>query len=68
MANDDLTLDDVRRMAADIGMTRLTETQLQELLRSTRAARARRTALATSTLAYADEPSHVFSLTGGASQ
>ena len=65
MANDDLTLDEVRRMASDIGMTRLTEAQLQELLRSTRAARARRAALATGTLTYADEPSHVFSLTDG---
>ena len=67
MTNDDLTLDDVRKMAADIGMTRLDEKQLQELLRSTRAARARRATLATDTLTYADEPSHLFSLTGGAS-
>ncbi len=65
MANDDLTLDDVRKMAADIGMTRLNDGQLQELLRSTKAARARRDSLATSTLAYADEPAHVFSLATG---
>ncbi len=67
MTSDDLTLDDVRKMAADIGMTRLNDAQLQELLRSTRAARARRAALTTGTLTYADEPSHVFSLTGGTS-
>lgn len=65
MANDDLTLDDVREMAADIGMTRLNDAQLHELLRATRAARARRAALATGTLTYADEPSHVFSLSRG---
>ena len=62
MATDDLTVDDVRKMAADIGMTRLDDGQLQQLLRSTRAARARRDALPTSTLTYADEPAHVFSL------
>jgi hypothetical protein len=65
MATDDLTLDDVRRMAADIGMTRLNEGQLQELLRSTRAARARRDALPTGTLVYTDEPAHVFNPAAG---
>ena len=65
MANDDLTIDDVRKMAADIGMTRLNNEQVQQLLRSTKAARARRDALATDTLTYADEPAHVFSLTAG---
>ena len=65
MANDDLTIDDVRKMAADIGMTRLNDGQLQELLRSAKAARARRDSLATGTLTYADEPAHVFSLAAG---
>ena len=64
MAHDDLTVDEVRKMAADIGMTRLTEGRLQELLRSARTARARRDALPTATLTYADEPAHVFRLTG----
>ena len=68
MANDDLTVDDVRKMAADISMTRLNDGQLQELLRSTKAARARRDSLATSTLTYADEPAHVFSLITGDQQ
>ena len=68
MANDDLTLDDVREMAADIGMTRLNDDQLQELLRSTWTARARRDSLAMSTLTYADEPAHVFSLITGDQQ
>jgi len=62
MASDDLTLEDVRRMAADIGLTRLDEGQLQELLRATLTARARRAALPLGTLGLADEPAHVFSL------
>lgn len=65
MANDDLTADDVRKMALDIGMTRLNEKQLQELLRSTKTARARRVSLHTDTLTYADEPAHVFRLPAG---
>jgi hypothetical protein len=62
MAKDDLTIDDLRKMAADIGMTRLDAGQLQELLRATITARARRDALPTGTLALADEPAHVYSL------
>jgi hypothetical protein len=68
MANDNFSIDDVRKMAADIGMTRLNEGQLQELLRATRAARARRDTLATATLTYADEPAHVYSLVTGEQQ
>ncbi len=65
MTTGNLTVDDVRRMAADIGMTRLTDEQLQELLRATETARARRASLNTGTLTYADEPAHGFNLTGG---
>lgn len=65
MADHVLTLDDVRGMAADIGMTRLNDTQLQELLRAAGAARARRASLHTEMLHYADEPSHVFQLNDG---
>ena len=69
MANDTLTLTEVRQMAADIGLTRLTDEHLQQLLRATNAARARREALRTlmqtQGITYADEPSHVFSLTDG---
>ena len=64
MAADNLTIDEVRRMAADIGMTRLSDEHLQQLLRATRTARARRDSLHTDTLTYADEPAHGFSLTG----
>ncbi len=62
MASNDLTLEDVRRMAADAGMTRLDEGQLQELLRATLTARARRDAMPVGTLTPADEPAHVFRL------
>ena len=62
MPDDSLTLDEIRRMAAEIGLTRLTEGHLQELLRATRAARARRAALPIASLAPADEPAHVFKL------
>ena len=40
MTNENLSLDDVRKMAADIGLTHLTDAHLQELLRATNAARA----------------------------
>jgi len=60
MADDALTLDEIRRMAAEIGLTRLTDEHLQQLLRATQAARARRAALPVATLGPADEPAHVF--------
>ena len=59
-----LTLDDIRRMAADIGLTRLTEAHLEALLRATRASQTRRGKLKIDQLAYADEPAHMFSLDG----
>lgn len=62
MAGNDLTLDELKKMAADIGLTRLTEEHLQQLMASTRQARARRDALPIAGLVPADEPSHVFRL------
>ena len=62
MAEDSLTLDEVRKMAAEIGMTRLTDEHLQQLLRATRAAQARRAVLPVASLGPADEPAHLFSL------
>ena len=62
MPDDSLTLDEIRRMAAEIGMNRLTDQHLQELLRATRTARARRAALPLANLVPADEPAHVFVL------
>ncbi len=64
MPEKELTLDEVRIMAAEIGMTRLTDESLQMLLRATKSARARRSALAAAALTPADEPSHVFNLSG----
>ncbi len=62
MAVEKLDIEDVRHMAADIGMTRLNKAHLQELLRATNAARERRGVLQINTLTYADEPAHLFSL------
>ena len=62
---DDLTLDEVRRMAADIGMTRLSDEHLKQLSRAATAARARRAALRSASLDPADEPAHVFRLSAG---
>ena len=62
MSDETLSLDDIRRMAAEIGMTRLSDPHLQELLRATGASRARRAALPFANLTPADEPAHVFRL------
>jgi hypothetical protein len=62
MAQNELTLDDIRRMAADIGLTRLTDAHLEALLRATRASHTRRAKLKIDELVYADEPAHVFTL------
>ncbi|MDB5928266.1 MAG: hypothetical protein JWN13_7202 [Betaproteobacteria bacterium] len=61
MAND-ITLEDVRRMAADVGLTRLTDQHLQELLRATKTAQARRASMPKSDLTPANESAHVFRL------
>ena len=63
MPADNLTPDDVRRMAARIGMTSLEDQHVQQLLRATLGARARRAALPIDTLAPGDEPAHVFHVT-----
>jgi len=62
MSDNALTLYEIRRMAAEIGMTRLSDEHLQELLRATQTARARRAALPFANLVPADEPMHVFRL------
>ena len=59
---EDVTLDEVRRLAAGIGMTRLTDEHLQQLMHATRAARARRSSLRVEKLEPADEPAHVYRL------
>lgn len=62
MADDDLSPDTLRRMAADIGLTRLEPAHFEQLLKATRAARARQSALSYGSLTPADEPAHVYSL------
>jgi hypothetical protein len=62
MPEDTLTLDEIRSLAAEIGLTRLTDEHLQQLLKATRIARARRAVLPVATLVPADEPAHVFRL------
>jgi hypothetical protein len=57
---DELTLEEMRKLAAEIGLARLTDEHLQQLLKATRIARARRAALPVATLVPADEPSHVY--------
>lgn len=66
MPNSDLTLEEVRRLAADVGLTRLDEAQLAQLMKATNVARARSRSLPFGTLAPADEPAHVFRLEGEA--
>lgn len=63
---DSLTLDEVRKMAAEAGMTRLSDAHLEQLLRATRLARARRAALPVASLGPADEPAHVYHFEGTA--
>ena len=58
--SDELTLAEIRKLADDIGMTRLTEEHVEQLARATRAAQARRAALPLDTLAPADEPAHIY--------
>ena len=65
MANDQLTIGEVKRMAEEIGMTHLTDEHLQQLLQATNEARARRGALPVGNLTPADEPAHVYRLIGG---
>jgi hypothetical protein len=60
MADDNLTADEVRKLAAEIGLTRLTDEHLQQLVRATKIARARRATLPVASLVPADEPAHVF--------
>jgi hypothetical protein len=59
---DNLTVDAIRAMAAEIGMTRLTDEHLHQLMRATNAAHARRNLLKVDTLGPADEPAHVYRL------
>jgi hypothetical protein len=67
MPEQDLTIQEVKKLAAEIGMTRLTDEHLQQLLRATKAARVRSASLAAD-LGPADEPAHVYTLDTGGSR
>ena len=56
----DITLEEIRRMAGDAGLTRLTDEHLEQLRRATQAARQRRGLLPDARLAPSDEPAHVY--------
>lgn len=56
----EITPDEIRRMAAEIGLDRLSDEHVDQLLRATRTARQRRVMLPTADLAPSDEPAHVF--------
>ena len=60
MPDDELTAKEIQAMAAEIGLTRLTDEHLQQLLKATRIARARRATMPVATLVPADEPAHVY--------
>ena len=55
----ELTTDQVRVLASEAGLDRLTNEHLEQLTRATNAARARRDSLKRETLVPADEPAHV---------
>lgn len=60
MTHADLTLEQVRDLAAQAGLDRFTDEQLQQLMRTTNASRARVRKMGLDKLTYADEPAHVF--------
>ena len=68
MTQRDLTLEQIRQMAAEADFERFSEAHLQQLMRATNASRARRKKLGIERLVYADEPAHVFRLTDEVSQ
>ena len=67
MPDDNLTLDEIRSMAAEIGLASLSDEHLQQLLKATRIARARRAVLPVAGLTPADEPAHVYRFEAGKS-
>lgn len=55
-----LTPEDIRAMAAQVGLDKLSETHLRQLLRVTQEKRAQPAALPVAGLTPADEPANVF--------
>ncbi|MBC7779335.1 MAG: hypothetical protein H7125_04450 [Proteobacteria bacterium] len=54
--------DDIRKLAASLGLARLSEVHLQQLMKAARAAQARRSILQSASLVASDEPAHVYRL------
>lgn len=53
---------DIHKIANELGLHKLSDTHLQQLLKAGRVASARRSILQTDTLVPSDEPAHVFRL------
>ena len=60
MPDTNLTVDQIRALAADAGLERFTDEHLQQLTRATNASRARAKKLGSERLRYGDEPAHVY--------
>jgi len=52
--------DDIRKMAAKLGLDKLSETHLHQFMKAARVVEARRATLDTASLVPSDEPSHVY--------
>ena len=61
MANE-LTPDEAKAIAADMGLTKLKDEHLEQFRVAAKAAKARRASLRSETLEGSDEPAHVFRL------
>lgn len=59
-----ISLDEIRKMAAEVGLTRLTEEHLAQLARATAVTFSRRSAMQAITLTPADEPALMLRLSG----
>lgn len=53
---------DIQKIADELGLHKLSEAHLQQLLKAGRVANARRSVLQTDALVPSDEPAHVFRL------
>jgi hypothetical protein len=65
MESDNLSIEEVRRLAAAAGLDRFTDEHMQQLTRAANVAHARRKALQFAALGPADEPAHVFRPSAG---
>ena len=52
--------DDIRKLAAKLGLDQLSDAHLQQFMKASRVVEARRASLDTGSLVPSDEPSHVY--------